>query len=344
MAEQREEQTLSAVMEEALSWHLRLSSGHAGEEAWAEHAEWLAADPAHLDAFSEVDETFGRVDAAASAVAARYRLPQAGTGAPRRRLMPLLAIFGSRPALAAGLVAALMVLFIGGGLLYRQQAAPQMLEFATAIGEVRHVALPDGSVVDLDTDTVLKVAYSDHLRDTQLLHGRAVFDVEHNPDRPFLVRTQGHEVRVLGTRFEVASRDTGMSVAVVRGLVGVSSAATAGAAPLARLTPGEKLDLPPSGAPRHETVDPETIGTWTEHRLTFDETPLSRVLQEINRYFPGKALRIEDAVLGDIAFTGSLYIDDAEKVARNLASFTGLHYEREGGGFILSRKPDGTVN
>jgi len=338
---------LSGVAEEALAWHTRLMSGEATEDDWASHAEWLAADPVHMDEFIAIQETFERVDAAAPAVRAHYaEAPATGVKPAESRPGFFAGLFDfsfvrNRPALAGGFAFAVIALVIVGTLGVQFFSAPQMTRYATLTGEVRHITLPDGSTADLDTNSELLVAYADDTRFTELTHGRAIFDVEHNPKRPFIVQADGRDIRVLGTKFEVSALDDGLSVAVARGLVGVSSdkaRTTSGA----QVPAGEKLIFTANSiTPKREKIDPQHVGTWADRRLTFDEAPLSEVVKEVNRYFPGNPFQVETTDLAEMPFTGSLYIDDEDVVARNLSSFMSLSYRRDGDSFILKHSEPG---
>lgn len=334
---------LPRASEDALAWYTRLSSDQATQDDWDAHAEWLAADPAHLEEFAAVQATFDRIDAAGQEIrdkdraaassaaaegAARHTRPNAGWH---------FGFFTQRPFVATGFAAAAVAIFIIGGVGIKAIMAPDVVRIATTVGEVRQVTLPDGSTAALDTDTALVVAYANDRRSVELQRGRAIFDVRHDPEHPFVVKADDHVIRVLGTKFEVDAIDEHLTVAVSRGLVGVTST-NAGGSPPAKVSVGKKLVFSAGAtSPVEESVDPENIGSWTEHRLIFDAAPLGRVLRDVNRYFSGAPIHLADETLDKLPFTGSLYVDDAESVARNLSSFLSLAYERDGNGFALKR-------
>lgn len=340
---------LPDVTQTALDWHLRLTSGAASDADWAAFAVWLGADEAHAQAFGAVEAVLDRVDAVSEQVRIRYatelpskdRTPEAAPNS-RPRLLDWLSV-GRRPFVAAAIAASLLLVVGGVGVM--EMTASNMIRYATATGEVRQVTLPDGSTADLDTDTVLEVAYSKGERDTTLLKGRAIFDVRHNPSRPFTVAADGREVKVLGTRFEVSAIDDDVSVSVARGSVGVSSKVDAAPAPVV-LAPGDRLVFAANtSVPRREKVNLSDFGTWAQHRLTYSDTPLSRVLADVNRYFPGTPFRVDSKDLAALPFTGSLYVDDGETMARNLSSFMSLTYRRDGNSYVLEPKaPDAAKN
>jgi transmembrane sensor len=104
-----------------------------------------------------------------------------------------------------------------------------MLEFsaptyATALGEQRSIQFSDGSTVELNSCSKIRVKYSKQERDVELLQGQALFHVAHDPPRPFIVSIGATRVRAVGTQFDVYKKSTSTVVTVVEGRVAVYSA------------------------------------------------------------------------------------------------------------------------
>lgn len=94
-------------------------------------------------------------------------------------------------------------------------------EFRTALGERRQVALPDGSLMDLNSRSVVAVHYVKGQRGIELKQGEAMFSVEHDTSRPFVVDAGAGQVTVTGTRFDVRRDDDQTRVVVEAGTVKV---------------------------------------------------------------------------------------------------------------------------
>ena len=109
---------------------------------------------------------------------------------------------------------------------------------ATDVGEFRNVLLPDGSVVGLNTNSVVEIVYSAAERRIRLTRGEAFFTVAKNPNRPFWVEADGVSVRAVGTAFDVRDRPDAIEVLVREGKVQVHRAGSA--QPAALLVAGEK--------------------------------------------------------------------------------------------------------
>ena len=97
----------------------------------------------------------------------------------------------------------------------------QLNTYTTAIGEQRSITLADGSTVDLNSRSKIRVAYHDRERDIQLLNGQALFHVAKDRTRPFIVHTNTTNIRAVGTRFDVYQKHNTTVVTVVEGKVAV---------------------------------------------------------------------------------------------------------------------------
>jgi len=155
--------------------------------------------------------------------------------------------------------------------------------FQTVVGEQRLVQLEDGSRIHLDTNTRVSVDMGSQ-RLIHLQRGRVLFDVAHEPSRPFVVSAGVAQIRALGTKFEIDGTADRVQVALVEGQVEVSAqAASPGVAPL-KLAPGQAVQVSPAGPGKIVQADTAAITAWTQGRLDFSGTPLATAIDEVNRY------------------------------------------------------------
>jgi transmembrane sensor len=96
--------------------------------------------------------------------------------------------------------------------------------YATGIGERRLITLKDGSTIDLNSRSKVRVSFSDRERDVEFLEGQALFSVARDASRPFIVSVGKTAVRAVGTQFDVYRRSSGTTVTVVEGRVAVFGA------------------------------------------------------------------------------------------------------------------------
>jgi transmembrane sensor len=119
-------------------------------------------------------------------------------------------------------IAASVLVIIGGALTMLELSAPV---YATALGEQRSIQFEDGSTVELNSRSRIRVKYSKQERDIELIEGQALFHVAHDTSRPFIVAVGATRVRAVGTQFDVYKKSNGTVVTVVEGRVAVYSAA-----------------------------------------------------------------------------------------------------------------------
>ena len=165
--------------------------------------------------------------------------------------------------------------------------------YRTHIGEQQSVLLEDGSTVELNAKSRLRVRFSDKARNIELLAGQALFRVAKDPLRPFVVSSGDASVRAVGTRFDVYRKGSGTTVTVLEGRVAVSSL-TPKAAPLHEvergggegvlLSAGEQIVVSPKTAALPKPADIPAATAWTQRQIVFQGTPLGEVVEEFNRY------------------------------------------------------------
>jgi transmembrane sensor len=108
--------------------------------------------------------------------------------------------------------------------------------YSTLVGEQRSITLEDGSTVELNARSTIRVAYHAHERDVDLIEGQVLFQVAKDHSRPFIVHSANTHVLAVGTQFDVYQHQTGTTVTVVEGRVAVF--------PLTSSAPGQAVDLP----------------------------------------------------------------------------------------------------
>jgi len=195
-------------------------------------------------------------------------------------------------------------------------------EYRTAVGEKTNITLPDGSVVTLNTDTVLRTRADSERRVLYLDHGQAFFRVAKNADRPFVVHAAGRTVTAVGTAFDVRLDRRGFEVTLVEGKVRV--AAPAPAAPSApgqpvrparmqttELVAGNRFIAPNASQWVVVAADTARETQWLSGRLTFENQPLGDVAAEVSRYSQRKIV-IADPGLAAQLVSGTFEAGDVD--------------------------------
>jgi transmembrane sensor len=321
MAEQ--DQSLSArrqIEAEAREWLMAIYAGQADQ---AGYRAWLAASPAHARAYRQLEQAWRDLPLTeASDVEIRRK------GVSRQRwLVPA--------ALAASLLLCLGLglgwnVFVGGN-----EASP-VLAYATEIGKIRAVTLPDGSTVALGADSAMAANFSKAARAITLDHGRAYFDIAHDASRPLTVTAGNASLHVLGTAFEVWKGPSGVRLSVIRGRVAVGLKDASGY--VASLGAGEQIIVHADGSlTKIAAFAEKDLLAWRTGRLVYRDAALADVVADMNRY-RAQPIKILDPRAGALRVTAAFRADQSEQVLAGLAASQPIRLEKSQDGVILRAK------
>lgn len=280
---------------------------------------WRAADPANGPAF---DRLWTTAQDAALTEAMALSVQRRSVRRPARAPMA---------ALAGGLAACALALVLAWPQLQLMTVDP--VTFQTAPGQVRTVALSDGSRVTLDGATQLEARIGAHRREVRLVTGEAFFDVAHDVARPFTVSAPEGSARVLGTAFDLERGDGRLELSVHRGQVRLAPAGLIHRT--ADLTPGQQAFAKDGRLSRPHVFDP-SADDWRSGWLETDGVTLARLVERLNRASPTPIL-IEDPALGRRRVAGRFRLDEPEALVRNLALVHGFQVRQQAGSLALSR-------
>ena len=230
-------------------------------------------------------------------------------------------------------MAASVVLLVLGTLV-ALQFQPGTETHRTAVGEQEIVTLVDGSVIKLNTDTVLVVAFTDVARDIRLETGQAYFSVAKDVLRPFTVTAGRGSVVALGTAFDVRKIDSRVIVTLFEGSVEVSqnlpvqeqseevTITTRKTVVITHSEPetGRQIDYGVAGISEPRIADLEQVTAWQEGKIVFVDMRLEEALAEVNRYSTRK-IRIRDQALSDIRISGVFRTGASKTVVKALKSY-----------------------
>ncbi|AZD68243.1 FecR family protein [Pseudomonas chlororaphis] len=297
----------ATVRDEATLWFVRLQEPAISAEERQRFDAWLAEHDAHQDEFQLLQTLWAATDLVPKA--RLQALCEAPNPSIKRR--PLL-----RYAVAASVLAVAVGLGLFSGL---NQSALYSAEFATALGERRHVALPDGSQVDLNSRSRLLVRYEQGQRSVELSEGEAMFSVEHDSSRPFVVAAGPGKVTVTGTRFDVRRDASQTRVAVEQGRVKVQGRDAADS-DFVNLTAGLGTAVDAQGkVAAAYAVDPQALTAWRSGKLVFNNASLSEVAAEVSRYRE-QPLRVGSEAVGRLRLTSVFKSDDTDALLKALPS------------------------
>ena len=265
--------------DEAAAWYAKLSGQRVSNAELSAFFTWRS-DSLNDAAYTRIEGL--TTSARALADDPRLRaIAQAAAVRPRES-ETLLARLRRRPGTIAGFGAVLTAAAVVGAVLLHP---PGQQTYRTDIGERRAISLEDGSSIELNTNSQVRVRLSKARRDLILDKGQAMFAVAHDAGRPFVVTAGDTSVRAIGTRFEVYRAQDAVRVTLAQGRVEVRQAGKSNTqAPPVTLTAGERVDVAAARPAAPVVVDVAAATGWTSGRLTFRDVSLAQAVAEINRY------------------------------------------------------------
>nr|WP_278254212.1 FecR domain-containing protein [Sphingobium sp. BYY-5] len=250
----------------------RLNSDPTPEDE-AEICEWIEADPRHAVAFARAETAWEAAERLKSA-AADISLPPLQpiiSEEQQRRL--------SRNIMAAAAIAVL--LFIVAAIV-TVRTFSGIERYQTAIGQMRDIALEDGSTLHLNSDSEAEVRFTANGRKVRILKGEASFDVAHDAERPFDVEARSALIRAVGTAFNVRMRPSLIELTVTHGTVTVHS----GNNVQQKVAAGSGAVIQPRTVALTR-LGPKLIDqriAWREQMVELDGETIEQAAGEFNRY------------------------------------------------------------
>ena len=279
-----------SVHKQALDWLILMNSEHCSDLDRHDFNVWLETSMHHQQAYEtlraqwEWMERFKAINFPAREAALSHRHQS-----PRRFYRSGIA---ASVLLVLGICAFLPMGWIG---------IPQT--YMTEKGGHQTISLSDGSSIELNTDSEVRVHYNYWHRNVEMIKGEAFFTVAHNEKRPFEVRASGGHLKDLGTAFDVYIKPEQVIVAVEEGIVEVQLTEKR------KLIAGQQLAYNNSGV--LQTLQPKDVTeltTWRQGKLVFRDRRLDAVLTEIARYHDTHII-LQDESLGALRVSGTFYTE-----------------------------------
>src|SRR6185437_15995480 len=186
----------------ASSWLERSERDDWSETSRDEFDRWLAESPSHMVAYLRIQDVWERANRL-TALSKPARPTTAPKPANRTFLLRIAASVVMIGGVAAGVSAYVTT--------QRYQT------YVTTVGGREKLLLGDGSSIELNTDTVLRIADNSKERKVWLDKGEAYFDIHHDPAHPFVVVAGSHQVRDIGTKFVVRTDPGRLEVRLMQG-------------------------------------------------------------------------------------------------------------------------------
>jgi transmembrane sensor len=246
--------------------------------------------------------------------------------APVERKLPMI----SRWAAAA----AVILLATGAGWWYlSRKNAPTLYETAR---EQKLISLPDGSTVDINPQTRIRVALEFNKADRTVVleAGEAHFAVAHQAERPFVVDVDAVSVADIGTDFTVQKTKDSIKVTVTGGKVAFIKKETG---ETRELSAGSSLTYFIAENRFGDVKTATDTGMNGASNLRFDNAPLSEVISALQKA-SGKPITLDDPSTGQKRLTVHLEGESFDNALKIICASLNLEYTENKGSYVLRNK------
>ena len=345
------------IYEEASEWFVRMRDGEDDPSVQGALMDWLRRSPEHVSAYLDIAVIWmeaKNVQADSHLdLATRIAAAQADRGVTD--LAPGIQQMSRRYLNARSLIAvaaSVLIVCVGAAAAWWQYSRQV---YSTQLGEQRSIVLADGSTVELNSQSRVRVRFDNRQRRIELMQGQALFHVTKDPARPFLVRADGTTVRAVGTVFDVYRKRGSAVITVVEGVVVVEhneaeSAPTSaivaeqpheqGERPFlsVRLVAGRQAIVKPEAGVEASPANVAAAIAWTQRELVFEFTPLVEAAEEFNRYNARK-LVIETGPLRAFKISAIFRSTDPRSLVRFVQAMPGVQVRESDDEIVISAAP-----
>jgi transmembrane sensor len=206
--------------------------------------------------------------------------------------------------------------------------------------------LKDGSLAHLNTQSRIRWLGSGKDRRVALEKGEVLFEVAHDPTRPFCVTVGNSEIRDLATEFDVYRKSNGsVVVTVLSGQVAVKELVTGGVHPAwteRLLRPNEQIEYTQANLISDvHTVSGRKAVLWRQRLLVTEGQSVATVVSELNRYSSKPILMADPRLEGaDINIGGALDIHDVPEALQRIQRLRPIVVTDQGDSYVLTYKGD----
>lgn len=332
----------NSVEEQANAWLVCLYSEQISDATKEDFLTWLQASKKHASVYKQVEQAWRDIPLAENIVEHESLVEHKGTVAAQSQAdveqtqtnkVVSIANRSHKKMNTLLAIAASLIITITGYTLWWPQAS-QTQQYATAVGELKTITLPDNSLVYLAAKSTFTSYFSANERKVNLTSGTAYFDIEPNKNKPFYVVAGASEITVIGTEFEVRKGQEHTRISVTEGVVSLSTILPSHSNtidnPLKEmLTVGQRAFMAKNGdLIAKNNVEKNNVATWKSGRLIYLDEKLDVIVEDVNRY-RSVPIIIKSDELKELTFTASFDVDKSEEMLTALQQLPNINVVRE---------------
>lgn len=229
------------------------------------------------------------------------------------------------------IAAAILVFCVAGYFAINYFAGPPKIISIASNGSVRIDTLPDGSVITMNKMSQLSYpkTFKGDTRPVNL-QGEAFFSVTPDKTKPFIITVNDVTIRVVGTSFNIKSRNGKTEVIVATGIVNVAKNHQS-----INLRPGEKTEVNSSkNSLDKQSVKGKLYNYYATKELVCDQTPLSELVPVLNTIY-GANIVIGNKAIESMPISTVFKDNSLEQVLMVVKETFKISVERKNGRIIL---------
>lgn len=311
-----------AQQDEARSWVVLLASGKVTSAEATRFRRWHGANPANAQAFILAKRHWEVMGAATEEMARQQ--PGGRVYARKETIATRRWILGAG---AMSMAAGLGTLLVHPPLGLWSPVVDFGADYHTGIGETRSIAINDATVqLTTRSRIALEKDQSDGVR-LALLDGEAAISAG---AKPVVVAAGAGITQSKDGRFVVRNEDSTVRVTCLAGTVEVKCGQER-----AQMTPGQQIRYGAHGISSIATVDPDEVTSWLRGALVFRNRKLRDVVDEVNRYRPGRIILLNEELGQRPVALASFQIDRLEEIVPQIEALYGARARNLPGGIVL---------
>lgn len=328
------------IFDQASEWISKIDRELSEAEAQA-FREWLQTSERHQEVLTQMAKLWDKMDALDRL---SELFPVEDMVANQRK--------GAQSKWYLAAAASLVVMVSAFFLTSQQQPiwGDNFVVYETAVGESSTITLADNSKVLLNTNSTLKVTYTDDYRLLKLEKGELHVDVAHDKNRPLSVVANDKIFQAVGTAFNVQVKKSDVELIVTDGKVVIADleleqekvfealAIDTIAAPA--VEKGEMVSLKIMeqvvAAEVKPIAQPELTAnlSWRQGNIIFTGESLQEAMAEVSRYTQVK-FQIADKTIEDIKIAGRFKIGDVNGLVAALTTNFNIKANRVGNNLVI---------
>lgn len=211
---------------------------------------------------------------------------------------------------------------------------PKMITTTVPVGEIMTFRLPDGTKIVVNSRSIVKYPekFTNDTRDIYT-KGEVYLEVAHDKEHPFIVHSDGFDLKVLGTKFNIVNYNGHYSnVVLVEGAVEVTTKSR----DKVTMRPNQLLNVSGGKLDGLKNVDTSQYTSWMNGIMNLHGDNIHQVVSRINDYY-GTEIGVQENISGTPLYGKMVYQKDVDEVLKAINAIVGTKVSVVNGKVYLTK-------